>query len=365
MIRPIRHPGPSAHPRRTPTHRVIRRAADRTNDRHPPSPAPPDGTEETRTFFLHNLRGDLVATLDTDGAPQEEIRYTPYGVPILLSLGDTDGDGLANADDVLAISGNLGSTTLDDEDLDRDGEVDLDDYNLALNVWWGVSDERGALTRGDGDFHAHSGQRKGYAAYEHTFFDDEVMHVRHRVYLAELGRFNSRGGVHSSYSMDRHSVDFVGASFAAHSLSPDFAIDGSGDLPTPVNFACALAKLCLISSATSCLALCSYDPVWDDRGDDWGDCMVKCLAALYDLRDMRTVQICVFSLLVCNIARAPSDISRGIRLPIRLGGRGFGRGRGPSVRPARDRPFLKPAPGSYRRPPGGGIKRWFPGRFVP
>jgi len=170
------------------TDRVIRRAADRTNDWHQAA----DGTEETRTFFLHNLRGDLVATLDTDGAPQEEIRYTPYGVPILLSLADTNGDGITNATDFLAISGNLGSTTLDDEDLDRDGEVDNDDYNLALNVWLGVSDERGALTRGDGDTHAHSGQRKGYAAYEHTFFDDEVMHVRHRVYLAELGRWTKR-----------------------------------------------------------------------------------------------------------------------------------------------------------------------------
>ena len=101
-----RAPPPARPPRDPPRRRPNQRPS-------PLSPASPVDAEETCTSFLHNLHSDLVATppprADTGAAPQEELRSTPYGVPILLALADVNADGA----DVLAISGNLGSTTLD------------------------------------------------------------------------------------------------------------------------------------------------------------------------------------------------------------------------------------------------------------
>jgi hypothetical protein len=71
-----------------------------------------DGSEATRTFSLHNRRGDLVATTDAAGDVVEEVCYTPYGVPVVLATGDTDNDGSVDADDAAFVSARSGGSEL-------------------------------------------------------------------------------------------------------------------------------------------------------------------------------------------------------------------------------------------------------------
>jgi hypothetical protein len=78
----------------------------------------------------------VVATLDSTGARRETIRYSTYGLPFGIASGDVDGSGSVVAGDATAVNAQIGKsygvsgyTVLLDVDLD--GDVDVNDYNIA------------------------------------------------------------------------------------------------------------------------------------------------------------------------------------------------------------------------------------------
>ena len=117
----------------------------------------------------------------------EWVKYSSYGVPFGLPMGDTDGDGDLDTTDVGQIKTWWGSGPYDVRgDLDLDGDVDATDFTMAKNaspitLGWGVL--------------SHLGNRKGYAGYE---LDDalagayRLYHVRNRVLNSDLGRWLRR-----------------------------------------------------------------------------------------------------------------------------------------------------------------------------
>jgi hypothetical protein len=52
-----------------------------------------DGTLEERVYYCQNWRADVVALIDSAGAMLEWVKYSAYGVPFGLPVGDADSDG--------------------------------------------------------------------------------------------------------------------------------------------------------------------------------------------------------------------------------------------------------------------------------
>ena len=146
-----------------------------------------DGTLEERIYYCHNWRGDVVALIDDTADQVEQVRYSSYGVPFGLPMGDTDGDGDLDSTDVTQINTWYQASQYDVRgDLDLDGDVDGTDHTNAGNakpitLGWGVLSD--------------VGNRKGYAGYE---LDDAIAgayrlyHVRNRVLNSDLGRWLRR-----------------------------------------------------------------------------------------------------------------------------------------------------------------------------
>ena len=142
-----------------------------------------DSTREERLYYCQNFRHDVVQTLTSAGVRAEKIRYTAYGIPFGSPVGDVDFSG-----QVSAFEPTYGGYDVR-EDFNLDGFVSGHDdalVNIGQTLGWN------ALSRANGTTGAYNGNRKGYAGYESSFFDHSTMHVRNRVYLAELGRWNRR-----------------------------------------------------------------------------------------------------------------------------------------------------------------------------
>ena len=142
---------------------------------------------ETRAYYCQNWRADVVVIVDHAGAIQESVRYSAYGVPIGLPMGDADADGDCDAGDLALVSGWIGTPTYNVRgDFNLDGVLDAKDETIATDNG-GAVHGRGVLT--DLDF----GNRKGYAGYE---ADAKLLgskwHVRHRVLDSVLGRWLRR-----------------------------------------------------------------------------------------------------------------------------------------------------------------------------
>lgn len=122
----------------------------------------------------------------TSGGRQgEAVRYSAYGVPFLIVTGDLDGDGdrdLADFDYMDDMVNGFRPYSVVG-DLDLDGDVDFTD---SLLVAGSTSAGRGLLSD------TTTLNRRGYAGYEHDAAIDAICHVRHRVYLTELGRWTRR-----------------------------------------------------------------------------------------------------------------------------------------------------------------------------
>jgi RHS repeat-associated protein len=155
-----------------------------------------DGTLEDRVFYAQNWRADVVALTKDDGQPTEFIRYTSYGVAQAFAAADVNRDGTVNSADSsdwneLYTDSGLGNAAIP-VDFDFDGSSfnpdDLDAFNAAYTEASGWSN--GGLGAGGGKL-SRIGNRKGYAGYE---YDPAIVsyHVRHRVYLPEIGRWNTR-----------------------------------------------------------------------------------------------------------------------------------------------------------------------------
>lgn len=155
-----------------------------------------DGTLEDRVFYAQNWRADVVAITKSDGQPTEFIRYTSYGTAQAFAAADVNRDGTVNSadsddwDELYTDSG-LGNAAIP-VDFDFDGSSfnpdDLDAFNDAYTEASGWSN--GGLGAGGGKL-SRIGNRKGYAGYE---YDPAIVsyHVRHRVYVPEIGRWTKR-----------------------------------------------------------------------------------------------------------------------------------------------------------------------------
>jgi RHS repeat-associated protein len=124
--------------------------------------------------------------VNRSGHQLEHIRYTPYGVPVALSIGDTNDDGVHDSSDTHA---SLGTSVLGD--LDMDGTVgDSDDLwiftdrktNQQPYAWGRPGDDRWAIR------HSYA----GYMVDRELDGERTIYHQRHRVYGAEMGQWTRR-----------------------------------------------------------------------------------------------------------------------------------------------------------------------------
>ncbi len=108
-------------------------------------------------YYCQNWRGDVSVVIEDDAEMVEWVKYSSYGIPFGLPLGDIDSDGDLGFPDVTVI-GNWGENPYDVRaDLDLDGDIDATDATLASNAR--------PITLGWGNL-SDRGNRKGYAGYE-------------------------------------------------------------------------------------------------------------------------------------------------------------------------------------------------------
>ncbi len=147
-----------------------------------------DGTLEERRYLLQNWRADVVAIIKDNRAMVERVKYSPYGVPFNIPMGDTDADGDTDTTDTGQISAWIAFGTwsaLGDTDLD--GDVDATDFNNANGAK--ITTGRGVLS--------YSGfkNRIGYAGYQYApelEASGAKWHVRNRFFNSDTGRWNTR-----------------------------------------------------------------------------------------------------------------------------------------------------------------------------
>ena len=150
-----------------------------------------------RTYHCQNYlggRGDVVAILTSTGKQMEQVRYSAYGVPFGIPAGDTNADGgVVATPDIAQITAWTSGAYNVRGDFDLDGDVDNDDVNIVSSNF-GKSVGWGKLTVGPNDTLTGfvGGFRKGYCGYEHDGTNPKIMHVRHRAYLSDLGRWTRR-----------------------------------------------------------------------------------------------------------------------------------------------------------------------------
>ena len=145
-----------------------------------------DGTLEDRIYYCQNWRGDVSVIVTDLGTMVEWVKYTAYGIPFGIPLGDTDSNGLLNVLDYIAILTYGGGYDVR-YDLNLDGVIDGTDATLAnsaspITLGFGALSDPGV------------GNRKGYAGYEHApELANSMWHVRNRVMISELlGRWITR-----------------------------------------------------------------------------------------------------------------------------------------------------------------------------
>jgi len=150
----------------------------------------------------------VALVMNSYGRPLEKVKYSAYGVAIEMTNLDYNADGVIDPDDGADFIGAP-------YDWDLDGDVDNADrtgFATDSSNYSGVVPSRGQVSL------ASIGNRKGYAGYE---FDGlvERYHVRHRVYVPEMGRWTRRDPI--GY------VDGMSLYHYCNSLSQTF-VDPSG-----------------------------------------------------------------------------------------------------------------------------------------
>jgi len=156
----------------------------------------PDGSLDERRYYCQNWRADVVALTKRDGQPVEFIRYSSYDRAQAFAAADVNRDGVVNSTDA-ADWDNLyteaSSNAAIPVDFDFDGAAfdpaDNDAFYAAYSEASGWSNGSGGGSLG-GRL-SRIGNRKGYAGYEFDM-SVEAYHVRHRVYIPELGRWTKR-----------------------------------------------------------------------------------------------------------------------------------------------------------------------------
>ena len=157
-----------------------------------------DSTLEERVYYCQNWRADLVALMTSDGHLINQVRYDPYGVPFGIAKSDLEADGDVDTNDYTQYSTYYSGSTMPFADWNWDGTKNTSDITAYLND----KNADSALGRGVLAYmtwsHAGAANRKGYAGYEvdpvltGSEGWESVYHVRHRVYLSQLGRWARR-----------------------------------------------------------------------------------------------------------------------------------------------------------------------------
>ena len=150
-----------------------------------------DSALEERRVYLQNWRADVVAVTRDDGLPLEYVRYSSYGEATVYPVADVNRDGVVNATDATEWDKLMAGTSnacAVDADLDRNGDAGTPDDQELFDASYA---QHGGLSGVGRVSSASVGNRKGYAGYE---WDETVAvyHVRHRVYLPEVGRWSRR-----------------------------------------------------------------------------------------------------------------------------------------------------------------------------
>jgi len=143
-----------------------------------------DGVLEERRYYCQNWRADVSAVLTSAGWMVEWVKYSSYGSPFGLPGGDANSSGGTDSTDTTQIQTWINGSAYDVRgDVDLDGDVDATDKTRVTNNYVGT-------TLGWNNLSA-IGNRKGYAGYEWES-QTGMYHVRHRVLLPTLGRWNRR-----------------------------------------------------------------------------------------------------------------------------------------------------------------------------
>jgi len=182
-----------------------------------PTPAHPDFVPRGSRGGTHT-RGrrpaDVVALIASDAELLEYVRYSSYGVATSYPKGDYDLDGDVDASDTTALQNFIGGAGGWNLDFNRDGNTDSDDVTEHTSYrtgYTGGSGGRGTLSR------SAIRNRLGYAGYH---YDDTISayHVRHRVYLPEIGRWSRRDP--AGY-VDGMSLFLMAAAGNSNAVDPD------------------------------------------------------------------------------------------------------------------------------------------------
>lgn len=146
-----------------------------------------DGTYDERVYYCQNWRADVSAIVGSDGTLKEWVKYSGYGVPYCLPVGDANSDGQTDGNDSAAIDDWITNSTYDVRgDVNLDGVVNETDKSLVDGDLAGLKGGRGVLSTDA------VGNRVGYAGYQRFIAVAAAWQVRHRVLFSALGAWNRR-----------------------------------------------------------------------------------------------------------------------------------------------------------------------------
>ncbi|MFO0835766.1 MAG: RHS repeat-associated core domain-containing protein [Phycisphaerales bacterium] len=160
-----------------------------------------DSTREDRTYYCQNRRADVVALVSDSGRILETVKYSAYGVPLLLNPADYNHDGYVNGDDYDSFADDFDNAETA-ADVNFDGYVNGTDFDDFSEAW-----DFSGFVAGRGHLSAYN-NTFGYAGYT---WDPACSryHVRNRVYAPELGRWLTRDP--ASYLVGMNLYDYVGS----------------------------------------------------------------------------------------------------------------------------------------------------------
>jgi RHS repeat-associated protein len=146
-----------------------------------------DAALEERVYYAQNERRDVVALISVDGHMLEQVRYSAYGNPYGLPVGDTDSDGDCDAADTNQVQAWSSTSSYDVRgDVDLNGDVDSADEASVANSFEGLDLGRGVLSRDD------VRNSRGFKAGTHNSLAAEWVLFRAREMDALLGRWEKR-----------------------------------------------------------------------------------------------------------------------------------------------------------------------------
>ncbi len=200
-----------------------------------------NGTWDDSFFYVTDAQFSTVAMAKPNGGIVERITYDSYGKARHHFGADVTGDGATTSADGAAIQNAYGNSIGDagykaELDLDRDGDIDSDDYNAGIALSGGVTQSALAggmvsfVSTGSGGSTRHGPDNP--IAWDGYVFNPETgqYHVRFRWYDPMLGRWLERDP--AGYAPGTNLLEYVPS-------SPPHSIDPYGLSPDPTLNTCS------------------------------------------------------------------------------------------------------------------------------